>query len=407
MNGYRQASIALCFSILAACGGGAKTANPSSNTAKADAPKTDAVKTEPAKTEPAKTESGPAGQTEKEAPKAEEKKPAGKRGPFEVPNFPLEVPEEGEEPTVFKLAGKQLKVEVCAMDTSAPDLRAESFWEALREFAGSAKGELYILDPQKKIRKYLPQKGDKCVLALDPTFGEKGVLTPPVTPDDLDVLDDGTLVLKEFNRSHIYRNGKFESNGCEVRAELSGDGKVAWTLWEGKIAKGEYSEACPDKKEWKYTGWDASKKESVSEVVDWGNQVLLLGSAAPKNYIGIHRPDGTQLFMLGKSKIKSSTVHDDDEFCSISDVDKCGAGLCVLDGNCRALSAWDPKNGNFIGTVKVGDLLGLNYPMPVGMVVTKGATYLAATHDEKQPENAPEDAKAMSVGGIFRIKGLD
>jgi hypothetical protein len=402
MNRYRQASLALCFSILAACGGGTKTANPSANTAKADAPKAEAVKTEPAK-----TENAAAGQTEKETPKAEENKPAGKRGPSEIPNFPLKMLEEGDEPTIFKLAGKELKVELCAMDTSVPDLRAQAFWEALREFAGSAKGELYVLDPQKKIRKYLPQKGDKCVLMLDPTFGDKGVLTPPVTPDKLDVLDDGTLVIKEFNRSHIYKNGKVESNGCEVRAELSGDGKVAWTLWEGKIQKGEYSEACPDKKEWKYTGWDKSKKEEVYEVRDWGNQVLLLGSAVSKHYIGIHRPDGTQQFMLGKSKIKASTVHDDDEFCSISDVDKCGAGLCVLDGNCRALSAWDMKNGNFIGTVKVSDLLGLFYPMPVGMVVTKGASYMAVTHDEKQPEDAPSDAKAMTVGGIFRITGLD
>jgi hypothetical protein len=238
MNGYRQASIALCFSILAACGGGAKTANPTSNPAKADAPKTETAKSEPGKAEPAKTESGSAGQTETEAPKAEGNKPAGKRGAFEIPNFPLPTLEEGEEPKVFKLAGKQLEVEACAMDTSAPDLRAESFWEALREFAGSAKGELYVLDPQKKIRKYLPQKGDKCVLMLDPTFGEKGVLTPPVTPDELDVLDDGTLVIKEYTQSHFYRNGKFESNGCEVRAGLSGDGKVVRTRKSGNTRAG-------------------------------------------------------------------------------------------------------------------------------------------------------------------------
>ncbi len=397
---HHHASIVFCLSLLAACGGGAQTTNPSSNTAKTDAPKNDAVKTDTVK-----TENGAAGQTE--TPKAEEAKPAGPKGRFEIPNFPLETPEEGEEPKVFKLGTKTLQVEVCALDTSAPALRAEFFGDALREFAGSAKGELYVLDPDKKVRKYVPQKGDKCELALDPSFGQGGILTPPVNPDKLHVLDDGTLVIVEFNQSHIYKNGKVESNGCGVSAGLSGDGKVAWTLWEGKIAKGDYSEACPDKKEWKYSGWDKSKKESVYGVMDWGNQVLLLGEAAPKHYIGIHRPDGTQQFMLGKSKIKASTVHDDDEFCSISDVDKCGTGLCVLDGNCRALSAWDPKNGNFLGVVKVGDLLGLSYPMPVGMVVTKGAAYLAATHDEKQPEDAPSDAKVMTVGGIFRIKGLD
>lgn len=402
LNVHRHASVVLCVSFLAACGGGTKDANPTTNTAKADAPKTDAVKPDAAK-----TENGAASQTEKEASKADENKPAAPKGKFEIPNFPLKTLEEGEEAEVFKLAGKELKVEACAMDTSAPPLRAEFFSHALREFAGSSKGELYVLDPANKIRKYVPQKGDKCVLALDSTFGEKGILTPPVTPDSLDVLDDGTLVVAEYTRSHMYKNGKFESNGCEVRVGLSRDGKVGWSLWEGKIEKGEYSEACPDKKEWKYTGWDKSKKENVYGVKDWGNQVLLIGEAAPKHYIGIHKADGTQQFMLGKSKIKKSSVHDDDEFCSISDVDKCGAGLCVIDGNCRALSAWDPKNGNFIGTVKVGDLLGLSYPMPVGMVVTKGASYMAVTHDEKQPEDAPEDAKVMTIGGIFRITGLD
>lgn len=397
MNGHRQASIALCFSILAACGGGTKDANLASNAAKVDAPKT----------EPAKSESGSADPSEEEAPNAEENKPAAKKEPFEVPNFPLETWEEGEEPKVFKLAGKDLKVEVCALDTSVPPLRAEFFGDALREFAGSAKGELYVLDPDKKIRKYLPQKGDKCVLMLDPNFGDKGVLTPPVTPDKLDVLDDGTLVISEFGVSHIYKNGKFVSNGCKAQKGLSRDGRVGWDVWEGKITTGEYSDACPDKKEWKYTGWDKSKKEEVYDVRDWGNQVLLLGSAAPKHYLGIHRPDGTPQFMLGKSKIKASKVHDDDEFCSISDVDKCGADLCVLDGNCRALSAWDLKNGNFLGKVKVGELLGLFYPMPIGTVVTKGASYMAVTHDEKEPENAPPDAQKMTVGGIFRITGLD
>ena len=401
MNVYRHASVALCLSFLAACGGGTKNANPSSNAAKADVPKTEA-----AKTEQVKTESGTTGQTQTEAPKPEENKTAGTQGRFEIPNLPLETPEEGEEPKVFKLGGKNLNVEVCALDTSAPPLKAEFFAHALREFAGSAKGELYVLDPQQKVRKYLPQKGDKCVLALDPSFGEKGVLTLPFTADKLHVLDDGTLVVVEFNRSHLYKNGKVESNGCEVSAGgLSGDGKVAWTLWEGKIQKGEYSEACPDKKEWKYTGWDRSKKEFVYEVKDWGNQVILLGSLAPKHYVGIHRADGTLEFMLGKPKAPKQ--NEDAELCSVSDVDKCGAGVCVLDGNCRKLSAWDPKNGAFVGTVKVGDLLGLSYPMPVGIVVTKGASYMAATHDEKQPEDVPPDAKTMTVGAIFRITGLD
>lgn len=402
LNIHRHASIALCVSFLAACGGGAQNANPASNTAKADASKANVGQADVKKTETPVTD-----QPATEAPKAEENKPAAAKGRFEIPNFPLETPEEGEEPKVFKLGDKTLKVEVCALDTSAPPLRAEFFSHALREFAGSSKGELYVLDPAKKIRKYVPQKGDKCVLALDPSFGDKGILTPPSEPDKLEVLDDGTLVMVEFTRTHLYRNGKIESNGCEVRAGLSGDGKVAWTLWEGKIQKGEYSEACPDKKEWKYTGWDKSKKENVYEVRDWGNQVLLLGEAAPRHYVGVHKPDGTQQFMLGKSKNKEAKGFDDDEFCSVADVDKCGSGICTLDSNCRRLSAWDPKKGSLVGAVKVGDLLGLFYPMPVGLVVTKGASYMAVTHDEKMPENAPEDAKAWTVGGIFKITGLD
>jgi hypothetical protein len=32
---------------------------------------------------------------------------------------------------------------------------------------------------------------------------------------------------------------------------------------------------------------------------------------------------------------------------------------------------------------------------------------MAVTHDEKTPENAPDDAEAWTVGGIFKITGLD
>jgi hypothetical protein len=110
---------------------------------------------------------------------------------------------------------------------------------------------------------------------------------------------------------------------------------------------------------------------------------------------------------LGKDRDKDKNLRDGEDICWAADMGKCAAGLCVLDSNCRKLSAWDTKKGAMIDAVPVGDLIGLVYPWPVALVSAKGVTYIGVTNKEKQAEDAPKDAKEVNYALIFRIKGLN
>jgi len=121
----------------------------------------------------------------------------------------------------------------------------------------------------------------------------------------------------------------------------------------------------------------------------------------------VHGRDGKLKFRVGKPGADKKKM-EGEQICWARDADTCAAGLCVLDSNCRRLSAWDAKKGTLVDAVDINELLGVFYSWPVDLVMAKGGvSYLAISHKEKGPENPPKDYKDMSVGMIFRIKGLN
>ena len=166
----RGPAIALvAVAALAGCGGGAQETAVKTS---ADAAKTDAPKT-------------PAG-GEAEVTQKVEAKPAAPKGKFARPNVEIETGSGGE-PILF--AGKELKAEACLLDTSAPDMKHEGFNEAIRSIAMGTDGAIYVLDHEKKARRYRVEPGDGCKLSLDTAFGKGGVLAFPEEPDSITVLD--------------------------------------------------------------------------------------------------------------------------------------------------------------------------------------------------------------------------
>lgn len=400
--------VALSAAIVAGCGGAADTAKtPPIDTAKkatGDAkPTSTADATKPADAE-AKTDK-PA-----DKPTPPVVKPSAPKEKFALPNVEI-TPAEDRKKLV--LAGKELSAEACLLDTSVPEMKDEWFSNALRGFAAAPDGSLYAIDNDQKIRHYIPEPGDTCKLAIDASFGDKGLLKLPEDPERIMVLDDGTLVITAWRKLHKYVGGKIESVDCDVK-DVFPDGKTGFWHSGDEAKRVDIAAACKET-EWKYKGWDAPKPEkgkdpekfSIQSIRPWEKDFLVHMTIKGDHYLGIHSPDGKLKIKLGKDREKDKNLRDGEDICWAADIEKCAAGLCVLDSNCRRLSAWDPKKGEMIEAVEVGELIGLFYPWPVALVSTKGVSYMAVTNKEKKPENAPKDAKEFSHALIFRIKGLN
>jgi len=369
--------------LLGACGGSEPVANTPSDT-----PAAKPATPEGAQTAQAKTTDAPA----PEAPKA-----AAPKAEFALPPVEIASPEEGAEP--FKLAGKDLSAEACALDTAGSDMKADFFSKALLGLAIAPDGALIVLDHEQKARRYVPQPGKTCQLALDTKFGQGGVVSFPEPPSSVAVSSDGAVLGIASFKVHRYKDGKVETLDCGVES-VDAAGTSGFERFGHDVKKVQLNADCP-KEDYKPKGWDG-KDASLSFVRPWGKDVLVAGSMGSAHFVAIHGADGKQKMKLGSAK------DGDDHICFVGDVDTCAAGLCIMDSNCRSIRAFDAKKGSFVGAVHIGELLGLSYPWPVDLVTDgKGSAYMAVTHEEKKPEDGEEKEKSFYYGMIFRIKGLD
>ncbi len=400
MSGLRHYGLIIGSLMVVACGGAAET------------PKTPVADAKVANTAEQKKPADVAAKTDKPSePAAPEVKPAPPKEKFALPNVEFTPAGEREKLT---LGGKEISAEVCLLDTSVPEMKDEWFSKALRSMAAAPDGSLYVLDNAFKVRHYIPAAGDTCKLAIDMAFGDKGLLTFPSEVERLSVLDDGSIFAYSFTKSYLYKAGKVEPLDCRLTA-LNSDGKTGFEYFMGDARLvGDVTGGCAVT-DWKYQGWDAPKPEkgkdpgkwSVLSMQQWDKDILVTMNLEGDHFLGIHSQDGKLKVKFGKNRDKDKNVKEGEDICWAADADKCSAGLCVLDSNCRMLSAWDPKNGSMIDSVPVDKLLGVFYPWPVALVPVKGVSYLAVSHKEKQPEDAPKDAIKMNLGMIFRIKGLN
>lgn len=338
--------------------------------------------------------------------------PATPKERFALPNISLDPPEARRKIT---FGGQRLTAEACWLDTSVPELEDEWFPNPLRHLVASPDGSIYLTDQHNKVRHYIPEPGEVCKLAIDPSFGEKGLLTLPEDPKSLTVLPDGTLAVMGLNKFYKYIGGKAETIDCKVH-DLFPDGKTGFSYRDDHVWRVDVPASCQET-EWKFTGWDPPKavpgqdsgKWLVSRVRPWNGDYLLFTSMHSDHYLGIHSPDGTLKIKIGKYREKLKNANETEDICHPADAGKCAAGICVLDYNCRKLTAWDPKNGKLIDSVLLGDLIGVYYPWPVAFASTKGFTYIGVTVEAKKDrDKTPKsDAKKISYGAVFRVKGLD
>ncbi|MBK9259675.1 MAG: hypothetical protein IPM54_07515 [Polyangiaceae bacterium] len=406
LSRFRHCGMLMClFAVVGAgavagCGGAGETT------------KTPVAETKPAVTVEEETpdvgEAKSDASVDKTAPAKVEPTPPKER--FALPNIEIDRAEDREK---VAIGGKEVSAEACLLDTTVSEMKHEWFSDAIRGLVAAPDGALYVFDHEKKVRRYVPEAGEICKLAIDAAFGEKGILQFPTELDRITMLDDGTLVGLGRGKIHKYLGGKFESIDCNVD-DLFPDGKLGFDHFADEIRKIDVAAECKET-DWKYKGWVAPKPEkgknpekyNVQSVRPWGKDYLVHMTIWGSHYLGIHSPDGKLKVKLGRDRDREKNVKDGEDICWAASTEKCAAGLCLLDSNCRRLSAWDPNKGTMIDTVELSDLLGVFYPWPVAIVSAKGAMYMAVSHKEKKPENAPKDAKDVSHALIFRIKGLN
>jgi len=369
---------------LSGCGGANAKETPVQKT------KTPVVDTGPAKT----------GETPKTGPEGDlsgEKPPAAPK--FAVPNVPFV---EGAAAPI-RLGGNEVKVEACAFHTSGPELLSDKVEEAILDLAAGNDGAVYVLDKDQKVRRYVLQPGEGCALALDSSFGKDGILTLPEPPHELQVLDDGTLVVFMSDATHLYKNNRLDTVACYANM-LSEDGKTGYTLDRLTITRGAFTDDCKQAA-WNYKGWKIDPDDGPAirlGVIRERNGEIALGGTASDGFAGItvHSPDGKVKLKFGSKNRKGP--REEETICSVHEIRWCGPGICALDTTCRRLSVWDAKKGTFIDSVKLKDLLRLPSPWVVGLATTKSAAFMGAVHDEKA-----EAGKAQrGVGVIFRITGI-
>jgi hypothetical protein len=294
-------------------------------------------------------------------------------------------------PAVVQFAGKSVTSEPCKLDKRAPDMKDENGSQVIRDIAIGPDGALYVLDDQHRVRKYLVQSASPCELALDTTWGQKGLATVGDAKDA-----DGVLGLAIDAKGTVYTSG---SGIYRVGA----DGKA--TLLCGDHPGDLRIDAATDtayfnqKKillDGSCTTSDVPAFESLMphNLTAGGNGELFVNHDV-KNVekIAVFK-DGKQLGELGPSD-------GDQADCGADSVTSCAAGACVIDFHCERLRAWS-FDGKLVSSTDLKPLLGVTSTMwPMRIVTGKDAAWIAYS---VRPEQPPEEQHFF--GMISRVTGL-
>ena len=339
-------------------------------------------------------------------------KPSAKGASFALP--PIEINSRKE----IEIAGKKLKATICELDTSAADMSGEMPFEAIRAIIAETNDSIFVLDHLGKIRKYSNVAGDKdCKLELVKKWGTAGVLTidekSGTSFNSLAIDKAGNLFaagqwggLSEGSFpaevSRIDKAGKVKVLGCKAGGPITVDplGTTAFIGSGGIIGKKTFDvgDGTCEPAAFSFKGWP---EDSVTLVRPRGDDLLVGGFVKKKDKgkevnvykIALHSADGAQKFIAG-------TEEGDGHICAIAEAHSCGLGLCVFDGNCQKLHAWD-TSGKLVGTVSLHELVAAGSPLPAWPVAASSSAdfmWLAMIADGKGDRE---------FGFVVRIEGMN
>jgi hypothetical protein len=252
----------------------------------------------------------------------------------------------------------------------------------------SDDGAVYLL-ADATLRRYRALEGTRCVLALDRSFGDGGVVAIEGRPTHLARSSDGAIHLSAKGMRPRRVHPPPAADVCPEDGAL---------LLDPETDRGVLLGAQRVHRRVRMQGGRCTTSPLKEGGKPWGERVLSL-RPLPKR--GRFRASGWALVDdSGKSEVVADTAAGDSWICELADVARCGLGLCALDA-CfaeahRRLVVWK-EDGTFVGSVPLALLIGEAGARPETLAVGTATAYLAVTQEARDER---------VVARIYRVRGL-
>lgn len=306
-----------------------------------------------------------------------------------------------ETPRPVEVASHSLAPVRCVVE-GAP-LRGNVGFEVVRSVAAFGD-RVWLVDADANLRRYTAAVGaDTCSLTPDSGFGTNGVFDGPRDLVTLSVDTNGRLLAS----SGIFETWIFSPGAAQPSAtcadpghgylSVSPDGSFALGRFLGRdIRRVDFAaDACTG------ADWPHAPVFANVQAIGYAHGLTIVGGLSAEE-----SPSGrvTQLLALrGELPAwRQGGVGDafaEDAYSWIHAIHPCGADVCVLDANARALHVVDPS-GTHLARVDVGPLFGHTQPVVSAMAVAADGTGWFAVAEERAPDAASFDAY------VYRLPAL-
>ncbi len=269
---------------------------------------------------------------------------------------------------------------------------------------------LWVVGKDEKVTAYKIEPGPGCKLSIDKRIAPDGKLATGVKARTLSTDDAGNLYVSSgvFGGALFDKDGKLRYN-CDAKpgGHVALHPKGTWGIGHfanATVGKLGFSPTACKSEPWALQELSKPSRKgpltNVNTVGFLGDTVLVGGIIAkevnpdePRVVLGMDA-SGKELFRFGN---QAKGAGGDDRFGWIHAISPCTHGICVVDSNSRRLTLWKAK-GEFVASINLGKLLGLNYPTINDLHATKGGSYLIAGQNR--------EGNKVAEGIIYRVSGI-
>lgn len=297
-------------------------------------------------------------------------------------------------PQEVTLDGHTVRATRCVLD--GPALVAASSASVLPSIAVDRRGTLHLVDADGRVRRYTRVRGDDCRFAVDPSFGEAGVLALPQRVTTVAVDRRGNAVASGVLGSFVIEDGQVTTRcnrGPHGNVALAPSGEGFGIFPGAPVRRVTYDNGGCEVAEWAY-----ERPFSSVMAIAFDRRNILLAGAMPTgggNQVAILDAQGRERVRFGNARGTA-----DDGFCWVHGLAACGPGVCAVDTNCDRLRVWSAR-GEHLGNARASELLGVPRPWLYALTAGRRGELYVAAGVRREPA-----AANVSEGVIFRVEGL-
>ncbi|MCC6215006.1 MAG: hypothetical protein IT376_09065 [Polyangiaceae bacterium] len=270
---------------------------------------------------------------------------------------------------------------------------------------------LWVAGADEKVHAYRIAPGAECRLALDDRVSPDGTLALDVVAHALSTDASGRLYVSNgvFAGALVGRDGKLEYP-CRARpgsiVALHPTGR--WGLGHAfvvTVTRVELSAAGCESSPWALRDLATPARKgplsNVSTIAFVDDQILVGGIVAkevdpnaPRVVLSLDAK-GKERFRFGNP---AARYVGEDRLGWVQAIAPCQPGICVVDSKYQRLSLWTREKGEFLGAVRLANLLGLRHPTVNDLTVDPAGAYLIAGQQR--------EGSSVAEGVIYRLSGL-